>query len=57
MNEIYMYTTFSFHSHSLEDLRKEFMDLNTQLRKFLQQLGSADPKVKDTFEFFVEVSP
>ena len=43
-------------SHSLDDLKQEVSQLNSQLRKLLTDLSNAVPEVKDTFEYFVEVS-
>ena len=39
----------------MDDLKQEVSQLNTQLRKLLGQLVSAEPEVRETFEYFVEV--
>ena len=44
-------------SHNLDDLKQEVSQLNTQLRKLLGQLVNAEPEVRETFEYFVEVRP
>ena len=41
---------------NVEELKQEVMELNTQLRQFLSELAKAQPHIKESFEFFVQVN-